>query len=142
LGMARSGYEVAKLLSKDNNIVITDMKPQDEERDQSLAELGVIFSISARPEEILDESYDLLVKNPGIKYNHPCVLKAKEFNIPVLNEIEVAYHYLDTSVNIIGITGSNGKTTTTTIIYEIMKRAFGGKVFLGGNIGIPLSHLV
>lgn len=142
LGMARSGYEVAKLLSKDNNIFITDMKPQDEERVQSLEELGVIFSISARPEELLDESYDLLVKNPGIKYNHPCVLKAKEFNIPVLNEIEVAYHYLDKSVNIIGITGSNGKTTTTTIIYEIMKRAFGGKVFLGGNIGIPLSHLV
>ena len=69
-------------------------------------------------------------------------LKAKELGIPVVNEVEVAYHYIDESVKIIGITGSNGKTTTTSIIYEIMKRAFGDKVILAGNIGIPLSYFV
>ena len=120
LGMARSGYEVSKLLACDNKIFITDMKEQDKEKVEELNSLGVVFEISDKPEDILDDSYDILIKNPGIKYNHPCVVKAKELGIPVINEVEVAYHYLDKSVKIIGITGSNGKTTTTSIIYEIM----------------------
>lgn len=142
LGMARSGYEVAKLLSKDNTVFITDMKDQDEEKIDELKSLGVTFKISDKPEDILDNSYDVMVKNPGIKYNHPCVVKAKGMNIPVINEVEVAYGYLDKSVKIIGVTGSNGKTTTVSIIYEIMKKAFGDKVFLAGNIGTPLCHYV
>lgn len=142
LGMARSGYEVAKILAKDNNVFITDMKEQDKKNVIELESLGVTFKVCDNPEDILDSSYDIMVKNPGIKYNHPCVLKAKELNIPVINEVEVAYHYLDKSVNIIGITGSNGKTTTTSIIYQIMKKAFGDRVFLAGNIGTPLCHFV
>ena len=140
LGMARSGYEVAKLLASGNEVFITDMKDQDVDRVRELEELGVTFVISDKPNELLDESYDIMVKNPGIKYNHPCVLRARELGIPVINEVEVAYHYIDESVKIIGITGSNGKTTTTSIIYEIMKRAYGDKVILAGNIGTPLSH--
>jgi len=140
LGMARSGYEVAKLLASGNSVFITDMKKQDENLVKELESLGVVFEISEKPEEILNDSYDIVVKNPGIKYNHPCVLKARELDIPVINEVEVAYHYIDNSVKIIGVTGSNGKTTTTSIIYEIMKRAFGDNVILAGNIGIPLSH--
>lgn len=142
LGMARSGYEVAKLLVKDNDIFITDMKDQDKEKVSELESLGVTFKLSDKPEDILDNTYDIMVKNPGIKYNHPCVVKAKEMGIPVINEVEVAYGYLDKSVKIIGITGSNGKTTTVSIIYEIMKKAFGDKVFLAGNIGTPLCHYV
>ena len=83
-----------------------------------------------------------MIKNPGIKYDHKCVVKAKNMGIPVVNEVEVAYHYLNKDINIIGVTGSNGKTTTTSIIYEIMKRAFGDKVVLAGNIGTPLCHYV
>ena len=140
LGMARSGYEVAKLLAKDNKVFITDMKEQDNDKVAELENLGVIIKICDDPTEYLDDSYDIMVKNPGIKYSHPCVVKAKEFSIPVINEVEVAYHYIDKSVNIIGVTGSNGKTTTTSIIYEIMKKAFGDKVILAGNIGTPLCH--
>ena len=140
LGMARSGYEVAKLLASDNTVFITDMKEQDEDKVKELVSLGVTFKVSDKADELLDDSYDLVIKNPGIKYTHPCVLKARELNIPVINEVEAAYHYIDKSVNIIGITGSNGKTTTTSIIYEIMKRAFGDKVVLAGNIGTPLSY--
>ena len=140
LGMARSGYEVAKLLSIDNEIFITDMKEQDNEKVKELESLGVTFVISDKPDTLLDESFDIMVKNPGIKYTHPCVVKAKDMGIPVINEVEVAYHYLDKSVKIIGVTGSNGKTTTVNIIYEIMKKAFGNKVFLAGNVGVPLSH--
>lgn len=142
LGMARSGYEVAKLLANDNEVFITDMKEQDVDRVNELEKLGVTFVLSDTPIDYLDDSYDIVVKNPGIKYNHPVVVKAKENGIPVINEVEVAYHYLDESVKIIGVTGSNGKTTTTSIIYEIMKKAFGDNVILAGNIGTPLCHYV
>ena len=142
LGMARSGYEVAKLLVKDNTVFITDMKEQDGDKVKELESLGVTFILSDNPTDLLDDSYDIMVKNPGIKYDHPTVVKAKEMGIPVINEVEVAYHYLDHDVNIIGVTGSNGKTTTVSIIYEIMKKAFGDKVFLAGNIGTPLCHFV
>ena len=142
LGMARSGYEVAKLLAKDNTVFITDMKEQDGDKVKELESLGVTFILSDNPTDLLDDSYDIMVKNPGIKYDHPTVVKAKNMGIPVINEVEVAYHYLDHDVNIIGVTGSNGKTTTVSIIYEIMKKAFGDKVFLAGNIGTPLCHFV
>ena len=67
LGMARSGYEVAKLLSKYNNdILITDMKEQDSDHVKELEELGVKFVISEQPEYMLDASYDYVIKNPGI----------------------------------------------------------------------------
>lgn len=140
LGMARSGYEVAKLVASHNEVFITDMREQDKEKVLELEKLGVTFKVSDKPEELLDESYDLVIKNPGIKYTHPCVLKAKMLDIPVINEVEAAYRYIDKSVKIIGVTGSNGKTTTTSIIYEIMKKAYGERVILAGNIGTPLSH--
>ena len=140
LGMAKSGYEVAKLLSSDNEIFITDMKEQEKDKVEELEKLGVTIKICDDPIEYLDDSFDIMVKNPGIKYTHPCVVKAKELGIPVINEVEVAYHYIDKNVKIIGVTGSNGKTTTTSIIYEIMKKAFGDKVILAGNIGTPLCH--
>ena len=141
LGMARSGYEVAKLLSKNNKIIVTDMKDQDKSKIQELASLNIEFIKSSEPEAILDNSFDLLIKNPAVFPFNPCVTKAHDLNIPVVNEMEVAYHYLPKDVTIIGITGSNGKTTTTTLIYEVLKKA-GLDITLGGNIGTPLSKLV
>ena len=120
----------------------TDDLANNESAIKELESLGVIFILSDNPTDLLDDSYDIMVKNPGIKYDHPTVAKAKNMGIPVINEVEVAYHYLDHDVNIIGVTGSNGKTTTVSIIYEIMKKAFGDKVFLAGNIGTPLCHFV
>ena len=142
LGMARSGFEVAKLLSKYNNeITITDMKEQNEEDVKVLKELGVNYIVTDKPEELLDNSYDVLVKNPGIIKSHKCVVKAKELNMKVVNEVEVAGYFLPDDVKIIGITGSNGKTTTTTLIYNILEKA-GVSPHLGGNIGYPVSSLV
>lgn len=142
LGMARSGYEAAKLLSDYNNeIIVTDGKEQKEELVSELESLGVKVIITGDQLSLLDDSFDYVIKNPGIKYDNPVVVKAKELGIKVINEIEMAYLFLDKSVNIIGVTGSNGKTTTTTLISEFMKNSF-DNVYLGGNIGIPLSNFV
>ena len=142
LGMARSGYEAAKLLSDYNNeIIVTDGKEQKKELVSELESLGVKVIITGDQLSLLDDSFDYVIKNPGIKYDNPVVVKAKELGIKVINEIEMAYSFLDKSVNIIGVTGSNGKTTTTTLISEFMKNSF-DNVYLGGNIGIPLSNFV
>lgn len=142
LGMARSGYEAAKLLSDYNNeIIVTDGKEQKEELVSELESLGVKVIITSDQLSLLDDSFDYVIKNPGIKYDNPVVVKAKELGIKVINEVEMAYSFLDKPLNIIGVTGSNGKTTTTTLISEFMKNSF-DNVYLGGNIGIPLSNFV
>lgn len=142
LGMARSGYEAAKLLSDYNNeIIVTDGKEQDSSLVSELESLGVKVIITGDQLSLLDDSFDYVIKNPGIKYDNTVVVKAKELGIKVINEVEMAYSFLDKSVNIIGVTGSNGKTTTTTLISEFMKNSF-DNVYLGGNIGIPLSNFV
>lgn len=141
LGMARSGYEVAKLLSSKNDITICDSKKQGENELKELERLGIKFIETNEPESLFDESYDILIKNPAVFPYNACVVKAKNLNIPVVNEMEVAFHYINKPVKIIGVTGSNGKTTTTTLIYEVLKRA-GKKVKLAGNIGTPLSKIV
>ena len=140
LGMARSGYEAAKLLASKNTILVTDKKEQELSKVEELQKLGVVVKIVDDPINLLDDTYDYVIKNPGIKLDHQVVVKAKELNIPVINEVEVAFHFLP-KVKIIGITGSNGKTTTTTLTYEILKQA-NLPVHLGGNIGYPLCSLV
>ena len=142
LGMARSGYSAAKLLkAHQNEIVITDAKPQNEEHIKELEALSISFIQTDKPEELVDVSFDYIIKNPGIKIDHPVCKKAKELGITVTNEVEVAYSFLPKDIKIIGISGSNGKTTTTTLIYEILKTA-GLPVVLGGNIGYPVCSLV
>lgn len=142
LGMARSGYEAAKVLAKRNNrIVITDMSDQSIDHVKELEELGVKVFITKKPIELLDNTFDLVIKNPGISYEHDLIIKANELNIKVVNEVEVGYELMPKDITIIGITGSNGKTTTTTLIYEIIK-ASGKNVYIGGNIGYPLCSLV
>ena len=140
LGMGKSGVSVARLLAKENHVLITDIKCDDLELIKELEELGINVIITKKQNEIFDDSYDYVVKNPGVKLDHPVVLMAKKFNIPILTELEVAYRYLP-DVKIIGITGSNGKTTTTTIVYEFLKAA-GIPVHLAGNIGYPLCSQI
>ncbi|MDD4796120.1 MAG: UDP-N-acetylmuramoyl-L-alanine--D-glutamate ligase [Bacilli bacterium] len=141
LGLARSGYEAAKFLKDKNcDITVTDMK-EDIDKVKELESLGIKCIITNKQEDLLDETFDYVIKNPGVPIDAPLVLKAGELNIPVTNEVEVAYSYLPKTVEIIGITGSNGKTTTTTIIYEYLKKE-GLNVHLGGNIGIPACKLI
>lgn len=143
LGMARSGYEVSKILAKrKNEVILNDIKKeQDEEHIRELEEFGVKLYLGTTEIELIDDSIDYIVKNPGIKDTNEIIVKAKELGIPVINEIELCYNLLPEGVTLIGITGSNGKTTTTSLIYEILKNA-SLPVVLAGNIGYPLSSVI
>ena len=147
LGFARSGYEASKFLIKRNNEVILndgkELKDEDKSKYDELVNLGVKFVFGSHPDDLLDESFDYLVKNPGVPIDHKYVLKAKELDIPVINEVEMAFLSIpkEKNVKVIGITGTNGKTTTTTLIYEFIKEQ-GLGVHLAGNIGYPLSSFI
>ncbi len=146
LGMAKSGYSCAKVLaSRGNKVILNDIKIEEEQSSlqvEELRKLGVELFFGSHPDNLLDDSFDYLVKNPGIRLDHEYVLKANELNIPVINEVEVGYHLLPDNIKLIGITGTNGKTTTTTLTYEILKEAFGPRVHLVGNIGFPLCSIL
>jgi len=146
LGFARSGYEAAKLLiERGNEVILNDSKEeekQDNAKVEELRTLGVQFVFGSHPDDLLDSSFDYLIKNPGVPIDHKYVLKAKELGIEVINEVEMAYRLLPEGVTIVGITGTNGKTTTTTLTYHILHNAFGDKVVLAGNIGFPLSSVL
>ena len=142
LGAAKSGIAVAKLLAdKNNDITLSDINDLKEEDKKDLENLGIKLLITSNQVDLIDTSYDLVIKNPAIMSTSDIVKKLEKLGIRTENEIEVAYHFLPSDVTIIGVTGSNGKTTTTTIIYEALKR-FGKRVVLGGNIGYPLSSII
>lgn len=145
LGMARSGYEACKYLSKHNNTIILNdggsRDKQDDKKVKELEQLGVTLIFDSHPDDLLDDSFDYIIKNPGIRNDHKYVVKANELGIPVINEAEMAYRLLPDDVTLIGITGTNGKTTTTTLTYEMIKKS-GKRVHLAGNIGYPLCSFL
>lgn len=142
LGAAKSGIAVAKLLAnKNNDITLSDIHKLSDADNKLLKDLGIKVIITNNQCDLIDESYDLIIKNPAIMATSDIVKKINSLNVRAENEIEVAYHFLPKDIKIIGVTGSNGKTTTTTLIYELLKR-HGKSVVLGGNIGYPLSSLV
>lgn len=142
LGMARSGYEVSKYLSRYNNeIIVTDAKEQDRDKVKELESLGVKVVITDKPANFIDETFDLVIKNPGIKYTNPLVVKASSLGIAVVNEMEVASYFFPKNLQVIGVTGSNGKTTTTNLIHEMLK-ADHKNVIMAGNMGIPVCSIL
>ena len=140
LGLAKSGESAARLLDKLGAIVtVNDGKPFEENpAAQSLLEEGIKVVTGGHPLELLDENFELMVKNPGIPYDNAMVVRALEKKIPVITEVELAY--LISEAPIIGITGSNGKTTTTTMIAQVLT-AGGQNGLLSGNIGFPASQV-
>ena len=141
LGAARSGISVAKLIAKDNNVTITDLNPLNKEDETLLKKLKVNIVITKDQTSLIDSSWDLIIKNPAIMYTSDVYQKCLRLKLRIENELEVAYHYINKNITIIGVTGSNGKTTTTTMIYDLLKK-LDQKVILAGNIGIPLSDLI
>ncbi|SFM00001.1 UDP-N-acetylmuramoylalanine--D-glutamate ligase [Gracilibacillus orientalis] len=139
LGLAKSGTAVAKLLSRNGvKVIANDLKAsEDDENVQSLQSQGISVIVGEHPLSLL-EDVDAIIKNPGIPYENILIDQAVKNRIPVLTEIELI-PYFDINQTV-GITGSNGKTTTTTLIYEMFKKA-DSPVSLAGNIGHVASEV-
>ena len=139
-GVAKSGISAAYLLKKlGANVTIQDAKTEDKLGDvvTELKNNGITLFLGANPDDII-EDMDILVMSPGVPTDLPFVNKARENNIPVIGEIELAYMFCKSPI--IGITGTNGKTTTTTLVGDICK-AYYNNTFVVGNIGNPFTDI-
>lgn len=140
VGFARSGLAAANfLLRRGARVTITDMKTEEELKEwiSQLVEPPRLSLGGHNAEDFLGA--DFIVLSPGVPSNLPELRKASEQGIPIYSEVELAYRFLDG--RLIGVTGSNGKTTTTTLIGELFKRA-GRDCVVAGNIGSPLIRWV
>ncbi|WOV85196.1 UDP-N-acetylmuramoyl-L-alanine--D-glutamate ligase [Sporosarcina jeotgali] len=138
LGLAKSGHAAASLLSACGaSVTLNDFAPDNgNPLAEELRKQGVKVICGGHPENILDGGFDFIVKNPGIPYSNPVIAQAEQFGIPIWTEIELAY--LISEAPIIGITGSNGKTTTTTLLYHMLN--IGNRhPLIAGNIGTVAS---
>lgn len=140
LGLARSGVAVARQLHRSGAIVtVNDQKPREQAPEAAeLEALGIRVVCGGHPSELIHDRLDLIVKNPGIPYHIAPIQEAMRRGIPIVTEVEVAYAMSRGSF--IGITGSNGKTTTTTLVGEMLK-ASGIKRVVAGNIGRALTEV-
>jgi len=136
LGLARSGVAAAvELTNLGAKVTASDIKPKSEIKDAALLESkGVRLVLGEHPLMLLDEC-DLIVLSPGIPNDIKILDKARKRDIPIISELELGYWFA--KAPIIAVTGTNGKTTTTTLIGEILKND-GKNITLAGNIGIPL----
>jgi UDP-N-acetylmuramoylalanine--D-glutamate ligase len=137
VGMARTGVAAAKFLkSKGSLVTTTEVKPE-EEMTEAVQELkGMAISTEwggHRAETFLKQ--DMIVVSPGVDLSIEPIQRALEKKVRVISEIELAYHFIQ--VPIISVTGTNGKTTTTMLIGQMLKED-GKKVGVGGNVGEPL----
>ena len=139
LGAGESGTGAAILAQKKGfDTFVSDMSAIKDKYKDMLNERGIQWEEGKHTEELILNA-DEVIKSPGIPNDVPMILKLKEKGIPVISEIEFAGRY--TNAKMICITGSNGKTTTTSLIYHIFKKA-GLNVGLAGNIGQSLAYQV
>ncbi|MCD8500624.1 MAG: UDP-N-acetylmuramoyl-L-alanine--D-glutamate ligase [Bacillaceae bacterium] len=141
IGLAKSGLAVSKLLHRLHaHVIVNDYKAvEDNAEAKELQTLGIDVVCGGHPLNLLDESIDFVVKNPGIPYTNPIVAKAIDMKLPVITEIEIAS--MVSEAQIIAITGSNGKTTTTTLVCEMLKNSPRDPL-VAGNIGTVASEVV
>lgn len=136
LGAAESGAGAAVLAKKKGfDVFVSDMSTIKDKYKELLNSYEIVWEEGRHTEELILNA-DEVIKSPGIPENAPMILKLKEKKIPIISEIEFAGRY--THAKMICITGSNGKTTTTSLIYHILKNA-GYNVGLAGNIGRSLA---
>ncbi len=137
IGMGKSGMACAKFLAQQGaKISIYDKKPKEhfQKEINELGGLDIAFYLSVEPTISKDE-FDLLIVSPGVSLNIELIKMSQQAGIPIWGELELAYRL--NKAHIIAVTGTNGKTTTTSLIGEILKTA-GLDVKVAGNIGIPL----
>lgn len=139
--MARSGMAVARLLSKNGaEVFITDVKPEKELYSgiKELRDLNISFEIGSHSQKAISHK-DYIVLSPGISSDIPILKEAKKIGLPLFSEIEVAFWLCQ--AQIVGITGSNGKTTTSALVGQILKED-NREYQVAGNIGVPFSSVV
>lgn len=139
LGAGESGAGAAVLAQKKGfDTFVSDMSLIKDKYKAMLNERGIQWEEGKHTEELILNA-DEVIKSPGIPNDAPIILKLKNQGTPIISEIEFAGRY--TNAKMICITGSNGKTTTTSLIYHIFKKA-GLNVGLAGNIGQSLAYQV
>lgn len=141
LGAGISGISVSQVLNdQGSSVILSDIRTEEQiGKDlSSLKKSGVVLGLGRQDEALLEE-VDYVVLSPGVSIYNPLVEAAKAAGKTVISEIEVAYRQCPAPI--VAITGTNGKTTTTTLVGEILKAA-GREVVVGGNIGQALSHEV
>jgi UDP-N-acetylmuramoylalanine--D-glutamate ligase len=137
IGLARTGVATAVFCASRNAVVsATDVRDAQQFGDglERLRSLGIRL-VLGEPSSSLLQGQDLIVPSPGVPADAPILQQARAQNIPIWSEIEVAYRFL--RGRLIGITGSNGKTTTTSLVEHTLRGA-GFSTVLAGNIGTPL----
>jgi len=142
LGAARQGLALARWLSIHGaHVTLSDMRSEEELRvaRQSLAEFGITWALGEHPLELLD-STDMLCLSGGVPLTLPIVAEAVSRGIPLSNDSQIFMEVAPCKT--IGITGSAGKTTTTTLVGNMARIAYGDKAYVGGNIGDPLINYV
>lgn len=142
IGLARSGKAAVILLQKLNATITINEGKELEKIDgyQDYLDAGIEIIAGGHPDELFERDFDFVIKNPGINYHKPFILRLKERGIPVYTEIELAFQCAKKQ-HYIAVTGTNGKTTTVTLIYEILKAQY-EHVHFAGNIGKPLCDVV
>ena len=140
VGLARSGVSAANLLHKlGANVTVTDEKGEETLSDNvKKLEKGISLKLNGH-DSVNINGIDLTIISPGVPWDSPFLNKIREKGIRIMSEVEFAFQQLQAPF--IAITGTNGKTTTTTLTGEMLKRG-GKKVFVGGNIGNPLCEEV
>lgn len=141
VGLARTGLSVARFLKhRGARVTVTDLKKEDELGsfvDGALG-LGVSLELGVHDVESFTDS-DVIVLSPGVPHTITPLEAARRVGIPVVGEVELAFQYIDKPI--VAITGTNGKTTTTSLVGAMLK-ASGRDVFVGGNIGAPLIDYI
>ncbi len=138
LGTAKSGIAAAKyLVEAGADVTVNDGGTPSGTDQDTLLKLGVKTTFGEHPLTLL-EGVELIVKNPGIPYQIPLLQEALVRQIPIWTEVELGYHA--TNAQWVAITGSNGKTTTTTLVHELLKQQT-RPVHLAGNIGFPAIEI-
>lgn len=141
IGMAKSGIAAALLCSRHGaNVTVSDDKTQKQLGDaiKLLYNKNIVFSLGKKADNLV-ANQDLIVISPGVPIDIKAVKIAKKLNIPVIGEIELAYRFCVS--HIAAITGTNGKTTTTILVGEILKK-INKNVAVVGNIGEPFANNV
>jgi UDP-N-acetylmuramoylalanine--D-glutamate ligase len=137
VGLARSGHAAALALAKRGVSVVAADRATDADTGR-LAEAGVEVHVGTEEERLLDD-VDLLVKSPGVPGESPLPAGARARGIPLWSEVELGFRLLENPF--VGVTGTNGKTTTSELLGAIF-RAAGRPVAVAGNVGRPLTDLV